>query len=137
MTDSFNWSNYIIPPIFVGISVLIKDAYVDGYSIKDAVVLTDVGVHIVAYLLSDVIVQFGINKMFDNSQGESLLRAGSDIVIQPGIHGLMTGLVRPMIHSEATLLNHPITFANSAIDGIVYNIVAKYLSSPLIVYLSK
>jgi hypothetical protein len=134
MSDTFNWSNYIFPPIMVAMAVVVKDSMVDGYSLSSPVLLTDVGVNIVAYLLADVIVQFGLNKMFVNASGSSILESGSDIVVQPAIHGLICGVARPMIHSAQTLINHPITFTSSFVDGAVYNIVAKYLSSPLVVY---
>ncbi len=134
--DTYNWSNYIFPPLIVGLSVVIKDKYVDGYDITNAVLLTDVGLHIVAYLLSDVIVQFGVNRMFEQNPDSDLLKAGTDIVVQPALHGVMTGVVRPMMHSEQTLLDHPITFFTSFTDGLVFNIVGKYLSSPLVIYFS-
>lgn len=135
-SNTTNWSQYIFPPIFVALSVVVKDSLVDGYSITDAVLLTDIGVNVVAYLVSDVIVAFGLNKMFENSStaGQSILSSGTDIVVQPTLQGLMVGIVRPMIHSKATLINHPITFMSSFVDGAVYNIVAKYLSSPLVLY---
>jgi hypothetical protein len=135
--DTFNWSNYIIPPLFVGAAVVIKDVFVDGYSIRDSVLPVDVGMHVAAYLLSDVIVQFGINKMFEKSPDSALLEAGTDVVIQPLLHGTLTGLVRPMVHSEQTLIAHPISYFGSFVDGLVYNIVGKYLASPLVIYLSK
>ena len=72
--------------------------------------------------------------MFSDVSGSSILESGSDIVIQPAIHGLLCGVIRPMIHSSQTLINHPITFTSSFVDGAVYNIVSKYLSSPLVVY---
>ena len=135
MTDSINWAAYVFPVLAVGVAVVIKDSFVDGYAISDPVLLTDVGVNIVAYLLSDVIVQFGLNKMFtDAASGESILKSGSDLIVQPAIQGLLCGIVRPMIHSKQTLINHPITFTNSFVDGAVYNIVGKYISSPLVVY---
>ena len=107
------------------------------YDIKSGVVLTDIGLNIVAYLLSDVIVQFGINRMFENSSGSELLRGGTDIVLQPAMHGLMVGVVRPLMHSETTILEQPVTFFNSFVDGLVYNIVGKYIASPLIIYFTK
>ena len=136
MTDTTNFSSYVFPPLFVGIAVVIKDCFVDGYSISDQVLITDVGVNIAAYLLSDVIVQFGVDRMFSSagSGGQTILSSGTDIVLQPSLQGLMVGIVRPMIHSKATLINHPITFMSSFVDGAVYNIVAKYLSSPLVFY---
>ena len=132
--NTFNFSAYIFPPVMVAIAVVIKDGFVDGYALSSPVLLTDIGVNIVAYLLADVVVQFGLNKMFSNASGASVLESGSDIVVQPAIHGLICGLARPMIHSQQTLINHPITFTSSFVDGAVYNIVAKYLSSPLVVY---
>ena len=137
MTDTTNWSQFVFPTIMVAIAVVVKDVVVDGYSLNDAVLLTDIGVNIVAYLLSDVIVQFGINKMFataSSTGSQQILSSGTDIVVQPLIQGLMVGVVRPMIHSKATLINHPITFMSSFVDGATYNIVAKYLSSPLVFY---
>jgi hypothetical protein len=137
MTDSVNWSNYIFPPLIVGVSVVIKDKYIDGYAFNDGVLLTDVGLHIVSYLLSDIIVQFGLNRMFESNPDSDLLKAGTDIVVQPALHGLMTGITRPLIHSEMTLIEHPINFFNSFTDGLIFNIVGKYLSSPLVIYFSK
>lgn len=134
MSDTFNFSAYVFPPIMVAIAVVVKDSFVDGYPISSPVLLSDIGVNIVAYLLSDVIVQFGLNKMFASASGASILESGSDIVVQPAIHGLICGVTRPMIHSAQTLISHPITFTSSFVDGAVYNIVAKYLSSPLVVY---
>ena len=135
--NTSNWSNWVFPPLFVGIAVVVKDMVVDGYPINSPVLLTDIGINIVAYLLSDVIVQFGLNKMFSSDSstgGQDLLATGTDIVIQPTLQGLMDGIVRPLIHSKQTLINHPITFMSSFVDGAVYNIVAKYLSSPLVYY---
>ena len=135
MSDTTNWSSYVFPPIMVALAVVVKDGFVDGYSMSSPVLLTDIGVNIVAYLLADVIVQFGLNRMFSHvNSGESILESGSDIIIQPAIQGLICGVTRPMIHSEQTLINHPITFTSSFVDGAVYNIVAKYLSSPLVYY---
>lgn len=135
MNNSVNFSNYIFPPLMVGIAVVVKDAAVDSYPLSSPVLLADIGINIVAYYLSDVIVQFGLNRMFTTAaSGESVLESGSDIVLQPVFHGLINGFVRPMIHSNQTLLMHPINFSNSFIDGAVYNIVAKYLSSPIVVY---
>jgi hypothetical protein len=136
MSDTFNWSSYVFPTIVVGIAVVVKDTFVDGYPISDPVVLTDIGLNIVAYLLSDVIVQFGVNRMFTNvaGAGESVLESGSDIILQPLLQGLMCGIVRPMVHTQQTLINHPITFMSSFVDGAVYNIVGKYLSSPIVFY---
>jgi hypothetical protein len=136
MTDNtFNFSAYVFPPLMVGLAVVVKDGFVDGYPLSSPVLLTDIGVNIVAYLLADVFVQFGLNKSFTNAgSGESILESGTDIVVQPVVHGLLCGFVRPMIHSKQTLITHPITFASSFIDGAVYNIVAKYLSSPLVIY---
>ena len=135
--DTYNWSNYIFPPIVVGLTAIIKDMYVDGYALSDGVLLTDVGLNVVAYLLADVIVQFGVNRMFEKSPDNELLKAGTDIVIQPVIQGLMIGTIRPMIHTRQTLVTHPITFFTSFVDGLVYNIVGKYLASPLVIYFSK
>lgn len=132
--NTTNFSSYVFPPIMVALAVIVKDSMVDGYSFKSPVLLTDIGVNIVAYILADVIVQFGLNKMFSNANGASVLESGSDIVVQPAIQGLICGVARPMIHSAQTLINHPITFTSSFVDGAVYNIVAKYLSSPLVVY---
>ena len=134
ISSSNNWATYVIPPIIVAISVVIKDDFVDGYPIKDSIVITDVGINITAYLLSDVIVQFGLNKMFTNTTGTGLtiLESGSDIVMQPIIQGLICGFARPLSHTEQTLITHPITFTSSFVDGVVYNIVGKYLSSPLV-----
>jgi hypothetical protein len=136
MNDSTNFSNYVFPPLMVGLAVVIKDAVVDGYALSSPVLLADVGINIVAYYLADVIVQFGVNRMFDSSNGETILQSGSDIVLQPTIHGLICGVTRPMVHSQQTLITHPITFTSSFVDGAVYNIVAKYLSSPLVLYFS-
>jgi len=136
-TNTFNWSQYIFPPIMVAISVVVKDFAMDGYPLSSPVLLTDIGVNIAAYLLADVIVQFGLNKMFSNANGASVLESGSDIVIQPAIHGLICGAVRPMIHSEQTLITHPITFTSSFVDGAVFNIVGKYLSSLVVYFDSK
>lgn len=134
MSDSTNFSNYVFPPIMVALAVIVKDSLVDGYSMSSPVLLSDIGINIAAYLVADVIVQFGLNRMFSDASGSSILESGSDIVVQPAIHGLICGLVRPMIHSPQTLIFHPITFSSSFIDGAVYNIVGKYLSSPLVVY---
>ena len=132
--DTTNWSSWVFPPIFVGLAVVVKDVFIDGYTINNPVVLVDIGLNIVAYLLSDVLVQFGLNRMFMSSDGETLLESGSDIVLQPAIHGLAMGFIRPMIHSQATLIDNPINFMNSFASGAVYNIVAKYVSSPLVFY---
>ena len=134
MSDSINFSAYIFPPIVVAIAVVIKDSVVDGYALTSPVLLTDIGVNIIAYLLSDVIVQFGLNAMFKDSSGESILKSGSDLIVQPAIQGLLCGIARPMIHSRQTLINHPITFTSSFVYGAVFNIVGKYISSPLVVY---
>ena len=134
MSDSINWSAWVFPPLVVAISVVIKDSVVDGYALTSPVLLTDIGVNIIAYLLSDVIVQFGLNAMFKDSSGESILKSGSDLIVQPAIQGLLCGIARPMIHSRQTLINHPITFTSSFVDGAVFNIVGKYISSPLVVY---
>jgi hypothetical protein len=136
MSDTSNWSQWVFPPLFVGIAVVIKDCFLDGYALNDVVLITDVGINIAAYLLSDVIVHFGVDKMFASSTtaGQSILSSGTDIVIQPALQGLIDGIVRPLIHSKATLINHPITFMSSFVDGATYNIVAKYLSSPLVYY---
>ena len=34
--------SYIIPPIIVGIAVIVKDVFVDGYPLSDNIVMTDV-----------------------------------------------------------------------------------------------
>lgn len=109
-TDT-NWSAYVFPPLFVAGAVIIKDALVDGYSLRDQILITDIGINIVLYLLSDVIVQFGLNRMFvqQDDYGKELLESGTDIILQPAIHGLICGVIRPMIHSDRTL-THPITF---------------------------
>lgn len=132
--SSNNWATYVIPPIIVAISVVVKDVFVDGYPMSDSIVITDVGINITSYLLSDVIVQFGLNKMFTDTSGtgQTILESGSDIVLQPVIQGLICGITRPLVHSKQTLITHPITFTSSFVDGLVYNIVGKYLSSPLV-----
>ena len=130
-SNNSSWGSYVIPPIIVGISVIIKDTLVDGYPISDAIVMTDVGINITAYLISDVFVEFIVNKAFTNTSGtgQSVLESGSDIVMQPLVQGLICGVARPLFHSQQTLITHPITFTSSFVDGVVYNIVAKYLSS--------
>ena len=134
MNSNNSVATYIIPPIIVGIAVVIKDVWVDGYPLEDAVVLTDVGINITAYLISDIFVEFIVNKAFTNTSGtgQSVLESGSDIVMQPLIQGLICGVARPLFHSQQTLITHPITFTSSFVDGVVYNIVAKYLSSPIL-----
>ena len=136
MSSSNNSSvaSYVIPPIIVGIAVIIKDTMVDGYSLSDDIVLTDVGINITAYLISDVFVEFFVNRIFTNTSGtgQSVLESGSDIVLQPVVQGLICAVVRPLVHTRQTLITHPITFTSSFVDGVVYNIVAKYLSSPLL-----
>ena len=132
--NSVNWSSFIFPSLFCGFAVVINDVFISGYSFNDPVVLVDIGLNICAYLLSDVIVQFGLNRMFVNDSGETLLESGTDIVLQPVVHGLMMGIARPMIHSGATLIDHPINFMNSFTSGAIYNIVAKYISSPIVFY---
>ena len=131
-SNNSSWGSYIIPPIIVGIAVVVKDVFVDGYPLEDAVVLTDVGINITAYLISDVFVEFVVNRIFTNTSGQSVLESGSDIVLQPLIQGLVCGIARPLVHSRQTLITHPITFTSSFVDGVVYNIVAKYLSSPIL-----
>ena len=137
VTSSFNWANWVLPPLFVASEVVINDVFVKGYHISDPVVLVDLGLYVTLYLLSDIVVQFGLDKIFTSStsgSGEDLLQSGTDIVIQPALEGLFAGLIRPMIHSQQTLISHPITFLNSFIDGMIYNITAKYLSSPIVFY---
>ena len=136
MTDTTNWPQFIFPPLFVAAAVVVKDVFLDGYALNDIVLLTDIGFNVTAYLLSDVIVQFGLDKMFTSSTtaGQSILSSGTDIVVGPALQGLMVGLIRPMIHSAPTLVNHPITFMSSFVDAATYNIVARYLSSPLVYY---
>ena len=133
-SNNSSWGSYIIPPIIVGIAVVVKDVFVDGYPLEDAVVLTDVGINITAYLISDIFVEFIVNKAFTNTSGagQSVLESGSDIVMQPLVQGLICGIARPLVHSQQTLITHPITFTSSFVDGVVYNIVAKYLSSPIL-----
>lgn len=135
--DTKNWSNYVFPPLVLATAVLVKGKFIDGYPLTSTLLLTDLGLHITAYFLADVIVQFGVNKMFDKSTDSELLSAGTDIVIQPLLHGAITMAVRPMIHSKKTLMLNPITFFNSFVDGFIYNIVAKYVSNPLVVYFSR
>ena len=127
-------ASYIIPPIIVGIAVIVKDVFVDGYPLSDNIVMTDVGINITAYLLSDVFVEFIVNKAFSNTSGagQSVLESGSDIVMQPLIQGLICGIARPLVHSRQTLITHPITFTSSFVDGLIYNILGKYLSSPIL-----
>ena len=127
-------ASYIIPPLIVGIAVIIKDTMVDGYPISDAIVMTDVGINITAYLISDVFVEFIVNKAFTNTSGtgQSVLESGSDIVLQPLIQGVICGIARPLVHSRQTLITHPITFTSSFVDGLIYNILGKYLSSPIL-----
>ena len=133
-SNNSSWGSYIIPPIIVGIAVIIKDTLVDGYPISDQIVMTDVGINITAYLISDVFVEFIVNKAFSNTSGtgQSVLESGSDIVMQPLIQGLICGVARPLVHSQQTLITHPITFMSSFVDGLIYNILGKYLSSPLL-----
>ena len=136
MSSSNNSSvaSFIIPPIIVGIAVIIKDTMVDGYPISDAIVMTDVGINITAYLISDVFVEFIVNKAFTKTSGtgQTVLEAGSDIVLQPLIQGLVCGVARPLFHSQQTLITHQITFTSSFVDGLIYNILGKYLSSPIL-----
>ena len=134
MNSNNSVASYIIPPLIVGIAVVIKDVFVDGYPLEDAIVMTDVGINITAYLISDVFVEFIVNKAFSNTSGtgQSVLESGSDIVMQPLIQGLICGIARPLVHSRQTLITHPITFMSSFVDGFLYNIVAKYLSSPIL-----
>ena len=89
-SNNSSWGSYIIPPIIVGIAVVVKDVFVDGYPLEDAVVLTDVGINITAYLISDVFVEFIVNKAFLNTSGagQSVLESGSDIVLQPLIQAI-------------------------------------------------
>ena len=127
-------ASYIIPPIIVGIAVIVKDVFVDGYPLSDNIVMTDVGINITAYLLSDVFVEFIVNKAFSNTSGagQSVLESGSDIVMQPLIQGLICGVVRPLVHTRQTIITHQITFMSSFVDGLIYNILGKYLSSPIL-----
>ncbi len=133
-SNNSSWGSYIIPPIIVGIAVIIKDVFVDGYPLEDAIVMTDVGINITAYLISDVFVEFIVNKAFSNTSGagQSVLESGSDIVLQPLVQGLICGVGRPLFHSRQTLITHPITFMSSFVDGLIYNILGKYLSSPIL-----
>lgn len=135
--DTLNWSSFFFPPLFVVVAVLIKDKYVSGMAFNDSLLLTDIGLNVVAYLLSDVIVQFGINRMFKNSPDSSLLESGTDIILQPLLHGLLVGTTRPMISNSVTLNANSINFMNSFIDGTIYNIVGKYMSTPLVIYFTK
>ena len=136
MSSSNNSSvaSYLIQASIVGIAVVIKDVWVDGYPLSDDIVLADVGINISAYLISDLFVEFFVNKAFSNTSGtgQTVLESGSDIVMQPLIQGLLCGLVRPLVYTKQTLITHPITFTSSFVDGVVYNIVAKYLSSPIL-----
>ena len=134
MSSSNNSSvaSYVIPPIIVGIAVIIKDTMVDGYPLSDEIVMTDIGINITAYLISDVFVEFVVNRIFTNTSGQSVLESGSDIVMQPLIQGLVCGIARPLVHTRQTLITHQITFTSSFVDGILYNIIAKYFSSPLL-----
>ena len=131
-SNNSSWGSYIIPPIIVGIAVVVKDVFVDGYPLEDAVVLTDVGINITAYLISDIFVEFVVNRIFTNTSGQSVLESGSDIVLQPLIQGVICGIARPLVHSQQTLITHPITFTSSFVDGLIYNILGKYLSSPIL-----
>ena len=133
-SNNSSWGSYIIPPIIVGIAVVIKDVWVDGYPLSDDIVLADVGINISAYLISDLFVEFFVNKAFSNTSGtgQTVLESGSDIIMQPLIQGLLCGVVRPLVYTKQTLITHPITFTSSFVDGVVYNIVAKYLSSPIL-----
>jgi hypothetical protein len=134
MNSNNSVASYIIPPIIVGIAVVIKDVFIDGYSVSDEIVMTDVGINISAYLISDVFVEFVVNRAFTNTSGagQSVLESGSDIVMQPLIQGLICAVVRPLVHTRQTLITHPITFTSSFVDGLIYNILGKYLSSPIL-----
>ena len=134
MNSNNSVASYIIPPIIVGISVIIKDVFIDGYQLDDALVMTDVGINITAYLISDVFVEFFVNKAFTNTSatGQSVLESGSNIVMQPLIQRLICGIARPLVHTRETLITHPITFTSSFVDGLIYNILGKYLSSPIL-----
>ncbi len=137
MDTSKSFSTYVFPPLFVAGAVALKDLYIDGYSISDGVLLVDIGLNVATYLISDVAIEFGVNRMFERSPDSDLLKAGSDIIVQPLLHGLILAGIRPMIHTQQTLITHPVTLFSSFVDGFIYNIVAKYLSSPLVIYFSK
>ena len=51
MSNTFNWSNYVFPPLMVAVAVVVKDSFVDGYSFSSPVLLSDIGVNVAAYLL--------------------------------------------------------------------------------------
>ena len=80
MSNTFNWSNYVIPPLFVASAVALKDLYVDGYNLSDGVLLVDIGLNVATYLFSDVVIEFGVNRMFEKSPDSQLLKAGTEII---------------------------------------------------------
>ena len=115
-------------------TVVVKDVFIDGYPLSDNIVMTDVGINISAYLISDVFVEFVVNKAFSNTSGvgQSVLESGSDIVMQPLIQGFFCGIARPLVHTRQTIITHQITFMSSFVDGLIYNILGKYLSNPIL-----
>lgn len=141
MSENANWSNFVIPPLFSALIALVKNVLGEGLPPNNPIVLVDVGVNTGAYLVSDLITIFGLDRAFkdvDNKDTNTILEQGTNVVMEPLLHGLLTGIILPFVHSEPTvrsmktsvLENH--TFKNSFLDGVANHIIASYTSKPLV-----
>jgi hypothetical protein len=134
MSTNSNWSNFVIPPLFSATIALVKNVLGEGLAPNNPVVWVDVGVNTGAYIVSDLITIFGIDKAFT----DQTLQDGTNVVVEPLLHGLLTGVILPFVHSEPTIRgmttsvrnNH--TFQNGLMDGIANHIIADYASKPLV-----
>lgn len=140
LSSSTNWKSWIIPPIFALILTFGKDVLVDHYLLDSPHVMIDMCSNLASFIISKLIIEYGFDRMFSSG---SLWQNGFDMVAEPTIHGLINGAVMHSSINVSTikslsfiktlpLPNNGNSFTQTFIDGILINMLANYLSEPLV-----
>lgn len=138
-----DYKSFFIQPIFVTLLVFCKNVLGDGYLPESPHVWMDVLGNIASFMTSKLIVELWFDKLFTSG----LMENGFNVIVEPLVHGSINGLIKHMEVNTSTLnylgvfrnlgegklpLPSHYSFLNGFEDGIVYNMMANYLSQPLI-----
>ena len=134
------WSDFIIPPILIAGMTAVKDIYGLFILPEDPVFWIDIATQSGSYIISDLIVQYAIEKQIKSKFGREV----SEMLFQPTLHGLTSSIITTNVHNQDVLAQLTQfqagrfgSYLTNFIDGFTLHVLAQHLGSPLVDAINK
>lgn len=135
--------DYVVPTLFTGILAFSYNVFGHGYLPESPHVWIDTVANMTEFMAAKLITEMTVDKVLS---GSDFAMKGADLVMEPLLHGLLNGIVKPfqinmdsvnalgfvgsLYKGKAPLPQH-YTFNNGFMDGLQYNIGGTYLAMPI------